>query len=64
MTQLSLFYPNKVSVNRMYDPKLINAGTFIEYLGEAMYSHGDWIYRCLANVNGALCVVEAKITFR
>lgn len=56
--QLHLLYPNKVNVEG-----LTSRSGSISYLGEATYSHGDGFYKCLANVDGTLCIVEVKISF-
>jgi len=56
--QLHLFYPEKIPVDKMTD----KSGR-IQYIGDATYSHGEGFYKCLADVDGALCTVEVKISF-
>lgn len=48
--------PTQVDVDGRVDPK-----TGIQYIGSATLVDGKW--RCLANVNGALCIVEVNIRF-
>jgi hypothetical protein len=55
--ELRLSNPPTVDVDGRFDPKCEE----IQYLGRAtMQFDGTW--RCLANVAGALCLVEVKIT--
>lgn len=56
MTQLSLFYPPTIDLDGMVDER-----NQVEYMGQATYSH-DNHYQCLAKVDGALCVVEVKVS--
>ena len=56
MTQLHLFYPERVPV----DGRLDMDGR-ITYIGDARYDHGDGFYKCLARVDNALCLVEVRI---
>jgi len=56
MIQLHLFYAPKVSVDGRIDKDGL-----IEYIGDASYSHGEGLYKCLARVGEALCVVEIQI---
>jgi len=56
MTQLNLFCPPKVNLDGRTDKD----GRIL-YLGDATYTHGDGFYRCLAQVDSALCVVEVRI---
>lgn len=56
--QLGLpFYGKVVDVDGMEDPKYKGQ---IHYMGKAHHVF-DHTYRCLANVGGALCVVEVTI---
>ena len=57
MTQLHLFYPPKISIDGYFGP----GDNVIRYIGDATYSHGEGFYRCLAEVSGALCVVEVRL---
>jgi hypothetical protein len=56
MTQLSLFHPPKIPL----DGRIDRDGR-ITYIGDAQYSHGDGLYRVLARVDEALCVMEVRI---
>ena len=60
MTQLELQPrdPRRVDVDKVLDCKR----DYIQYIGEATQMF-DGTWRCLANVGGALCVVEVSITF-
>ena len=53
--QLSLFHPVKVAVDGLRDGS-------VECIGDAFYN-GRGRYKCLANVHGALCIIEVTITF-
>lgn len=56
MTQLELPYRGRrVNVDGYYDEK-----TGVHYIGEAQETI-DGFWRCLADVNGALCVVECNV---
>jgi hypothetical protein len=52
---LRLSNPPQIDVDKMMDPKYD-----IIYLGKATLQF-DGTWRCLANVHGALCLVEASI---
>lgn len=64
MTQLELILrnPKRISVEGMVDEKTKtrDGGYRIVYMGEAVQQF-DGTFRCLANVYGALCVVEVSI---
>ena len=49
-------YPEKIPVDG-----IIDRDGRITYIGDAMYSHGDGFYRCLARVDETLCIVEVRI---
>lgn len=51
------FYGRIIDIDHMYDAKY---GEQVQYWGKAVHVFDD-IYRCLANVGGALCVVEVTI---
>jgi hypothetical protein len=57
MTQLELRTQTEFDVDGHVDAK------GIRYIGKAVLM-GDGTWRCLANVGGALCRVEVKITFQ
>lgn len=51
--------PTQIDVDRRIDEKSDGA---ISYVGKAtLQPDGTW--QCLANVDGALCLVEVKLTF-
>jgi len=58
MTQLDLQYtpPITLDVDGKWDRK-----NNIRYIGDA-YKQLDGTWRCLADVGGALCLVEMKVT--
>ena len=49
-------WPDEVDVDGRIDSR------GVEYIGTAK-QQPDGTWRCLANVGGALCIVEVKITF-
>ena len=53
------FYGKMVDVDGFVDPKYKGG---VIYMGKAVHVF-DNIYRCLATCDGALCIVEASITF-
>ena len=54
--QLELHTNNTIDVDGRVD------STGVRFIGEAQQM-GDGTWRCLADVGGALCVVEVKIQF-
>lgn len=59
MTQLNLFYPNKVPLDGHID-----CDGAVTYVGDATYQRGEGFYKCLARVGEALCVVEVRLCFQ
>jgi hypothetical protein len=57
MRQLELKTGTEINVDGMHDAK------GVRFLGKATLM-GDGTWRCLADVGGALCRVEVKITFQ
>ena len=59
MEQLSFHLPNpqRLNIDGIWDTK-----TGIMYIGKATQQY-DGTWRCLANVYGSLCIVEANIRF-
>ncbi len=59
-TQLGLpFYGKELDVDGVIDAQSKGC---VQYIGKATHVF-DNTWRCLANVEGALCVVEVRITF-
>lgn len=60
---LKLSNPRRLNVDRILgaQSRRYKDEYYIQYIGEAVQQF-DGTWRCLANVGGALCVVEVSIT--